>query len=34
MTDELNKDGKGGCGHRPVKADWDRVFADVLELSR
>lgn len=33
MTDELNKDGKGGCGHRPVKADWDSsVVADVLDI--
>ena len=31
MTDELNKDGRGGCGHRPNKADWDSsVVADVL----
>jgi len=31
MTDELNKDGQGGCGHRPNKADWDSsVVADVL----
>ena len=31
MTDELNKDGRGGCGYRPNKADWDSsVVADVL----
>ena len=31
MTDELNKDGRGGCGQRPNKADWDSsVVADVL----
>ncbi|MCC8143809.1 MAG: DUF4091 domain-containing protein [Tannerellaceae bacterium] len=33
MTDELNKDGKGGCGHRPNKADWDSsMVADVLDV--
>lgn len=33
MTDELNKDGKGGCGHRPNRADWDSsVVADVLDI--
>lgn len=32
MTDELNKGGGGGCGHRPNKADWDSsVVADVLD---
>ena len=32
MTDELNKDGKGGCGHRPNKADWDSTLvADVID---
>ena len=32
MTDELNKDGKGGCGHRPKASDWDSsVVADVLD---
>jgi hypothetical protein len=32
MTDELNKDGKGACGHRPNKADWDSsLVADVLD---
>jgi len=31
MTDELNKDGKGGCSSRPNKADWDSsMVADVL----
>jgi hypothetical protein len=31
MTDELNKDGKGACGHRPDKAEWDSsMVADVL----
>ena len=31
MTDELNKDGKGGCSSRPNKADWDSsIVADVL----
>lgn len=31
MTDELNKDGKGACGHRPNKADWDSsMVADLL----
>ena len=34
MTDELNKDGKGGCGHRPNRADWDSsIVADVLYKS-
>lgn len=33
MTDELNKDGKGGCGHRPDKAEWDSsIVADGLDL--
>ena len=32
MTDELNKDGKGACGHRPNKADWDSTLvADVID---
>ena len=32
MTDELNKDGKGGCGRRPNKADWDSTLvADVID---
>jgi hypothetical protein len=31
MTDELNKDGKGACGHRENKAEWDSsMVADVL----
>lgn len=33
MTDELNKDGKGGCGHRDNKAEWDSLLvADVLDI--
>lgn len=33
MTDELNKDGKGGCGHRPDKAEWDSsLVADPLDI--
>lgn len=33
MTDELNKDGKGACGHRPDKAQWDSsLVADVLDV--
>lgn len=32
MTDELNKDGKGGCGHRPDRTAWDSsVVADVID---
>ena len=32
MTDELNKDGKGGCGYRLNKADWDSTLvADVID---
>ena len=31
MTDELNKDGKGGCGHRPDPTAFDSTLvADVL----
>jgi hypothetical protein len=31
MTDELNKDGKGACGHRPDRSVWDSsMVADVL----
>ena len=31
MTDELNKDGKGACGHRENKAEWDSsIVADLL----
>lgn len=33
MTDELNKDGRGACGHRPDKTQWDSsVVADVLDV--
>lgn len=33
MTDELNKDGKGGCGNRENKAEWDSsMVADVLDI--
>ena len=33
MTDELNKDGKGGCGNRFNKAEWDSSrVADVLDM--
>lgn len=33
MTDELNKDGRGGCGHRENKAEWDSsIVADVLDI--
>ncbi len=33
MTDELNKDRKGGCGHRENKAEWDSsIVADVLDI--
>lgn len=32
MTDELNKGGGGGCGHRPDPTAWDSsVVADVLD---
>lgn len=32
MTDELNKDGKGGCGHRPDRTAFDSTLvADVLD---
>lgn len=35
MTDELNKDGKGGCGHRPDKTQWDSsLVADVLDIAQ
>lgn len=35
MTDELNKDGRGGCGHRPNKAEWDSsLVADALDINR
>lgn len=33
MTDELNKDGRGACGHRENKAEWDSsIVADVLDI--
>ncbi len=33
MTDELSKDGKTGCGHRPNTADWDSTaVADMLDI--
>lgn len=33
LTDELNKDRKGGCSHRPNKAEWDSsLVADVLDI--
>ncbi len=33
MTDELNKDKKGGCSHRPNKAEWDSsLVADPLDI--
>lgn len=33
MTDELNKGGKGGCGHRPDPTVWDSsIVADVLDI--
>lgn len=35
MTDELNKDGSGGCGVRENKAEWDSLMvADVLDIVR
>lgn len=35
MTDELNKDGKGGCGHRPDKTQYDSsLVADRIEPVR
>ncbi|MDR2764317.1 MAG: DUF4091 domain-containing protein [Tannerella sp.] len=34
MTDELNKDGKGGCEQRPNTADWDSsLVADMLDIA-
>lgn len=34
LTDELNKDGKGGCGCRENKAEWDSsLVADVLDIN-
>lgn len=33
MTDELNKDGKSGCGHRPDKTKYDSTMvADILDI--
>lgn len=33
MTDELNKDGKSGCGVRENKAEWDSsLVADALDI--
>ncbi len=33
MTDELSKDGKTGCGHRPDPSEWDSsLVADVLDI--
>lgn len=33
MTDELNKDGRGACGYRENKAEWDSsIVADVLDI--
>lgn len=33
MTDEVNKDGKGACGDRSNKAEWDSsIVADVLDI--
>ena len=33
MTDELNKERTGGCGHRENKAEWDSsIVADVLDI--
>ncbi len=33
MTDELNKDRKGGCGNRENKAEWDSsIVADALDI--
>lgn len=35
MTDELNKDGKGGCGHRPDASKYDSLLvADPIDLGR
>ena len=32
LTDELNKDGKGGCGHRVDKTKWDSsIVADAID---
>lgn len=35
MTDELNKDGKGGCGCRDNREEWDSsLVADVLDNAK
>jgi hypothetical protein len=35
MTDELNKNGKGGCGDRQNKAEWDSsMVADILDINK
>lgn len=35
MTDEVNKDGSGGCGDRSDKAEWDSsIVADLLDASK
>ena len=35
MTDELNKDGKGGCGHRKDRTQWDSsIVADALDARK
>lgn len=35
MTDELNKDGQGGCGYREDKTQWDSsLVADVLDIAK
>lgn len=34
MTDELNKDGKGGCGHRPDRTLFDSLLvADAIDVA-
>lgn len=33
MTDELNKEKTGGCGHRADKTEWDSsIVADILDI--
>lgn len=35
MTDELNKDGQGGCGYREDKTQWDSsLVADMLDINK
>ena len=35
MTDELNKDGEGGCGYRPDHTQWDSsVVADMIDIKQ